>query len=47
MDTDELYPLTASQKLIFLAESYTIHKQLMNIPTSCFLEGEIDSGLLM
>lgn len=47
MDTDELYPLTASQKLIFLAESYTIHKQLMNIPTSCFLEGEIDTGRLM
>lgn len=47
MDTDELYPLTESQKLIFLAEAYTIHKQLMNIPTSCFLEGELDSGLLM
>jgi hypothetical protein len=36
MDTDELYPLTASQKLIFLAESYTIHKQLMNIRLPAF-----------
>ena len=47
MDTEELYPLTESQKLIFLAESYTTHKQLMNIPTSCFLEGEIDTSLMM
>jgi len=47
MDADDLYPISGMQKLIFLAETYTVHKQLMNIPTSVFFEGDIDASLLM
>lgn len=46
MESQKLYPLSPSQKLIFLAWQYTIHKQVPNIPTSCFLEDDLDLVIL-
>src|SRR5665647_3843502 len=46
MESHKRYPLSPSQKLIFLAWQYTIHKQVPNIPTSCFLSEEIDLAVL-
>lgn len=46
MEIQKLYPLSPSQNLIFLAWQYTIHKQVPNIPTSCFLEDDLDLAVL-
>ncbi|MEI8199638.1 MAG: condensation domain-containing protein [Eubacteriales bacterium] len=46
MESRKLYPLTPSQKLIFLAWQYTIHKQVPNIPTSCFVDDDLDLAVL-
>ena len=40
------YPLTSSQRLVLLADQFTVHKQLVNIPTSCLLDIDLDLSLL-
>ena len=46
MESRKTYPLSTGQRLIFLAQKFTVHKQLMNIPTSCFLNEPLDPPLL-
>jgi len=46
MENRKTYSLSAGQKLVLLSEKYTIHKQLMNVPTSCFLDAELDLDIL-
>lgn len=46
MEPRKTYPLTPTQNLIFLAQKFTVHKQLMNIPTSCLLDENLDPELL-
>lgn len=46
MESRTTYPLTTGEKLIFLAEKFTIYKQLMNIPTSCLLDTDLDLDML-
>ncbi|MEA4888651.1 MAG: condensation domain-containing protein [Clostridiaceae bacterium] len=42
----KLYPLTPSQKLVFLSWQYTLHKQITNIPSSFFVDTPLDLSLM-
>ncbi len=42
----KLYPLTPSQRSIFLAWKYSLLKQVMNIPTSVFIDAPLDLKIL-
>ena len=40
------YPLTPSQMAIFLSRKYSMHKSIVNIPTSLIIREEMDQDLL-
>lgn len=42
----ELYPLIPSQQTMYFMIKYSLHKQVIQVPTSFSLEGEIDFRLL-
>lgn len=46
MEDRKLYPLAPGQKLTYYAEKFSVHKQLMNIPTSCLVETDLDLDIL-
>lgn len=46
MESQQYYPLTSSQHLIFLSWQFTTHKQIMNIPTSFLTDAQLDLDLL-
>ena len=46
MENQKLYQLSSAQLLNFMSWKYTVHKQIMNIPTSILVEAPIDIDLL-
>lgn len=46
MEKVNYYPLSPAQHLMFYAYRFSIHKQLMNIPTSCLKDTLLDMALL-
>jgi len=46
MEEPKLYPLTSAQLLNFMSWRYTFHKQIMNIPSSIFVDAPMDLEVL-
>lgn len=46
MEDRTYYPLTPSQMSIFLSRKYSMHKSIVNIPTSLIIREEMDMDLL-
>ena len=46
MEEHTYYPLTPSQMSIFLARKYSVHKSIINVPTSLIIKEEMDTELL-
>jgi len=46
MEEQKLYDLSSAQRLNFMSWRYTLHKQIMNIPTSMLVEAPLDLDLL-
>lgn len=46
MEDRTYYPLTPSQLSIFLSRKYSVHKSIINIPTSLIIKEEMDTDLL-
>lgn len=40
------YPLNASQEVLFLSRKYTIHKSIINIPTSLLVHEKLNLDIL-
>lgn len=46
MEDRTYYPLTPSQQAIFLSRKYSMHKSIINIPTSLIVKEELDPEVL-
>lgn len=46
MENKVYYPLSPAQHLVFLQHKYTLHKSILNIPTSVILDVKLDNDLL-
>ena len=46
MENRVYYPLSPAQHLLFLSRKYTVHKAVLNIPTSMILDVRLDNDLL-